>query len=561
MLTIILLVAVALLAAYAVARPVLTHLRTPWLFDAPSGEEETLRQEQIMALDALRDLAMDYRMGQISEEDYRALAAPLQKRAKQTLEAQMSPGLQGASPATGEATQATLDAELEAAILALRNVDAQKTTAAPAQPTVAVRFCTQCGEKVETSFRFCASCGAELPTADADVGETNVAVKEPATVAKEPANEPSENKSAKAIATDGTLAANDASVTTSLTPGTSGVSGTSEASAALAADSQGAAAPVAAAPVADAPVADKPQQPSMRRWWIASGLFTAVWIGAIIWIYLNGRAGQETQIPIATLPDGPVVTLAATDARALVSSTAGLVASDDLETWAQLSTDDIFLSVIPLDSLLGQSTGRSGEPAADGWLAVGPLGLWQTRDGGNSWESVEGETAALGIQQMAVGIGAPINNAPVLWGASANAIYQSGDLGESWTLVDDSLPGTVRAIVISPSELFIGTNQGVFRSPNMGDSWIDSNSVVNGRIGSTDVQALAFDQAGSNLFAGTPQGLYFLNLDNVGGWGRRSLDADVRSLAIPNGADNVLWAGTANGDVFRSTDRGVTWQN
>jgi len=531
MLTIITLIIITVLASLAIAQPVISYVRKPWLFNAPNGEAEALRQEQIMALDSLRDLAMDYRMGQLSREDYRALAAPLQKKAKQRVE----PIEQ--SPSTGivEKRLAKLDAELEATILSLRNVKTTtghtelniETNRAIDRPVLtAAQFCTQCGEKAEPSFRFCAACGsdllgargsstgAETPIINTTRSGTDAATLEVASVNAE-----------------NVLTSSDVKNSYINTPDLERV------------DAETMIAETAVQPIEATANEPSSKESSIGRWWIASGIVTAIWIGAIVWIYLNGRAGQQTQVPVATVPDGPVIALAATTEQTLVSSTEGLSLSTDLAVWEQSPTDDILLSITPVDEDNGV------------WIGAGALGLWQTSDSGESWISVENQNSDIGIQLVAT------DESGLLWGANIDSLFMSADKGRSWSLANDSLPGIVRALASGSGEIFIGTNQGVFRSPDQGQTWIDSNSVVNGRIGSTDIQALAYDEEGKILFAGTPRGLHFLNLESVGGWGQRSLTADVRSLAIPSGANNILWVGTAEGEIYRSTDRGVTWRN
>ncbi|MCB0184596.1 MAG: hypothetical protein KDE31_10030, partial [Caldilineaceae bacterium] len=103
------------LAMYVIVQPLWQYIRQPWAFRTPDGEEEQVRQEQLSALEALRDLAMDYRLGQLSTTDYRALAAPLQQQARRTIQQQIKQN------AVQEADYA-LDAALEAEILALRRI-------------------------------------------------------------------------------------------------------------------------------------------------------------------------------------------------------------------------------------------------------------------------------------------------------------------------------------------------------------------------------------------------------------------------------------------------------
>jgi cytochrome c-type biogenesis protein CcmI len=74
-----------------VARP---FLREPNAADdslhAPAPNEEArvaLSEERDRALAALKELEFDHRTGKISDEDYRALVAPLRRRAAEALRA------------------------------------------------------------------------------------------------------------------------------------------------------------------------------------------------------------------------------------------------------------------------------------------------------------------------------------------------------------------------------------------------------------------------------------------------------------------------------------------
>lgn len=96
---------------------------------------------------------------------------------------------------------------------------------------------------------------------------------------------------------------------------------------------------------------------------------------------------------------------------------------------------------------------------------------------------------------------------------------------------------------------------GVFTTENRGDTWKPLAS----ELPAADVRALAMDDAG-NLFAGTAQGVFRLRPGGAS-WETGSTPPglrDVHSLiATPGG---VLWAGASNGNVFRSSDAGQSWE-
>lgn len=504
MMTLLALLLITGAAAYMIIRPVLSYRSRPWLFDAPSGEEEALRQEQIVALDALRDLAMDYRMGQLSEIDYRTMAAPLQQRAKSTMEYQANRVNQGPD-------LAQLDDLLEAEILAARR-------ALPANG--ATRFCPQCGQSVGADFRFCAACGSALPKGDgepqsmpttsnrSDLQPAQTAIPESSQPAPAP---PLRNASQrKEEQTDGLPEK----------PLSSGIQ-------------QGDSAPVVVAAATR----------SMRAWWVAAGLFAAVWIVGVAWLYVAGRARQEVQVAVATLSDGPIQVLAAANGKTLAGESDGLHLSTDGSTWTQSAADKRFTSITPLDND-GQN-----------WIGAGEQGLWRSVDGGVQWQLMSTEPPGLLMHTVAVAPG----SADSIWGADEQAIYFSHNGGITWRTITSLPPGRIQALTVGQNDVYVGTNRGIFLSRDRGLSWTDYNGSVNGRIGSTDIQALAFDEIGNLLFAGTPRGLYFLNLSSPSGWGQRSLNANVTALALDGANSEALWAGTAHGELFRSGDRGVTW--
>ncbi len=505
MITLLVLSGIILVTLGGVLWPVWKGWRAPWALNAPQGDVEALRQEQVTALDALRDLAMDYRLGNLYREDYRALAVPLQQRARRALELQQALALDGMKPT--QPALAELDRQLEEAIRAARKVTAPVTAPAPAPvasgphpapvtPPPGQAFCPQCGASVDPGFRFCAACGAELPWARSE--ERNGAAQARPAPAREQTPPPR---------------------------------------------------PASAHP---AGVARKPKAAAGQRnrrwlWWIGAAV-ALVWVVGISWIYLQSRAEQENQTPVASLPGVPIQALTPLDGRFFLGEPNGLRLSQDGVNWRSLPLEDDVRSVLPLD------------PEGSLLLAAGQKGLWRSQDGGQSWQPVE--TAPAGLTLVALA-GDPGESGRLL-GAEPTRLYASQDGGQSWQPVDGSLPGRVRALVAGPGMIFLGTDQGVYRSVDGGKSWSNLNGVVNGAIASTDVRALAYDSANGLLYAGTPAGLSFMNLGAPGGWGQRALRASVTALALgpgdPPGSGTVLWVGAADGRLFRSTDRGVSWR-
>lgn len=508
--TLFVLVLVGGLAFYTIVRPLWLYSRQPWTFEAPDGDAERTQQEQISALEALRDLAMDYRMGQLSATDYRALAAPLQQQARQS-------AVQNHPKVLTEADY-RFDEPLEAEILALRRIkpvtNGHHTTGSSRGH---VRFCAQCGEPVDSTDRFCAACGTKLPE-------------------RQPS---AETGSATAIPTE------------PLAEGTATVEQTAEerAETAAAATVEETAKAEKATAVAAATEDQRGAETTVRafnrvayRWWALAVLIVLVWVGGITWLSWQSRAEQTAQSPVATLQVGAIQALAITDDSWIVGTAEGLQSSQNGEEWRTLAVDDSIHAVALL--------------AADRLLAAGSDGLWQRAASDDAWQPVATEPADLQLITLA----AVPDEEGIVWGSDRTTLYVSHDGGLRWEVASNSLPGIPRSLAAGNGELLIGTDRGVYLSRNRGESWVDFNGAVNGRIGTTDVLAVAYDPAGNVIFAGTEMGLFFMNLASPGGWGRRALEANVTALAVTGEVDEVLWVGTADGMLFRSTNRGVSWQ-
>lgn len=522
MMTVLALFLVALAVLAAVAYPLWQSMRQPWNLNIPQGGVEARYQEKSSALESLRDLAMDFKLGKLSAADYRSLAVPLQKQVRGAMQAQSA-----SQNATLPSALAKLDAHLETQILAMRRT-------LPPGPTLTgapFNFCPQCGAQVTSEYRFCAACGAKLPFAESNQQQSNGQ-----TVLAQPNVDVETSSRSTSVGTTIRPDANDteSNAATSFSENSQRADTSGPSDAFL----------VAQVPEQAAQLATERATHIRYRWWGVAAVIAAVWVVAVIWLYLTGRSSQLDQVPVTTLSMGPVQALAVTDARLVVAAPNGVQQSSDGQAWNASPLTDNVTSVVALD------------PAGDSWLAAGPNGLWRSQDGAVSWGRVDTTSTGLGLITMTIAPGQP----DVIWAADARTLYVSHDGGESWEVVNSVLPGRVSSLTAGSTQLFLGTDQGVFRSQDRGASWTDFNGLVNGRIGSTDIQALAYDETGNLLFAGTPRGLYFMNLNSPAGWGQRALNADVTELALHGATSAEVWAGAANGQLFRSQDRGVTWR-
>ncbi len=147
-------------------------------------------------------------------------------------------------------------------------------------------------------------------------------------------------------------------------------------------------------------------------------------------------------------------------------------------------------------------------------------------------------------------------------------VFRFDNQSQSWTEVNNGLFNlNVNKFAVSGGKLFAGTEAGVWVSTNNGESWRSANS------GISDYSAGIIGVKDNRLLIGTSGGVY-ASTDNGNtwtpfkdsiepaaiqippAWERGSLNKQVNRLAAIN---DVIIAGTGGG-VFRSIDRGKTWE-
>lgn len=110
---------------------------------AEFSEASALEKEKDSALEAIREIDFDLRVGKISEEDHVGLRADLEKRAL--------------------AAMTALDSSTaEPALRAVAGQGEKRNSEA------AAGFCPGCGQQFKRDARFCIGCGKKLPKSGGD---------------------------------------------------------------------------------------------------------------------------------------------------------------------------------------------------------------------------------------------------------------------------------------------------------------------------------------------------------------------------------------------------------
>ena len=134
---------------------------------------------------------------------------------------------------------------------------------------------------------------------------------------------------------------------------------------------------------------------------------------------------------------------------------------------------------------------------------------------------------------------------------STNTYAQQTPLPGQWLPTTLAVEHKVRALALSGTTLFAGTNSGVWSTTDNGTTWTQ----VNSGLTTTDVRALV--ASGTTLYAGTNGGGVFRSSDNGATWTATNTgltNLTVLSLAA-NGTD--VYAGTNGSGVFRLNS--TTW--
>lgn len=140
-----------------------------------------------------------------------------------------------------------------------------------------------------------------------------------------------------------------------------------------------------------------------------------------------------------------------------------------------------------------------------------------------------------------------------LFTGTERGVFLSTNNGTNWTAVNTGLTDTsVLSLAVSGANLFAGTGNittgGIFLSANSGMSWTEVYDIPS-------VQAIAV--TGTNLFAGTLRGLY-LSTNNGTLWTITGLTKPVRRIAVTDTNLFAYYGLFLETGILLSNDNGVT---
>lgn len=193
-------------------------------------------------------------------------------------------------------------------------------------------------------------------------------------------------------------------------------------------------------------------------------------------------------------------------------------------------------------------------------------GLYQSRDGGATWQYLF-ESLALpsGLPVTAVAFAADYPADQSIFAGVPGGLLRSTDGGTTWMLVELTDPAPVISCILLPPDdtggvtFWLGsTTSGIFHVSRGGDEWRRWN------YGLLDWHVLCmaahWRPEQSQLYAGTETGLFVS--DNLGwSWNALAIPSDAAPVSALATTAQALYAGSEQGEVYRSGDQGLTWNS
>lgn len=171
-------------------------------------------------------------------------------------------------------------------------------------------------------------------------------------------------------------------------------------------------------------------------------------------------------------------------------------------------------------------------------------GLFVTSNGGNTWMRT-------GLDYKYISALCSIgNNTLLAFTVDSHKLYRSTNSGLSWQVAVDSLPlNSIYTFVSSNNDIFAGTNDGIYKSSNLGSNW----SLI--ALAGSPVPRMV--KHANILFAITDSAFY-RSINNGTNWIRMAGFQQLLNDMTFSNFDNNIYV-TKAGSFYRSTDGGFNW--
>jgi len=279
--------------------------------------------------------------------------------------------------------------------------------------------------------------------------------------------------------------------------------------------------------------------------------------------------GEHSKAPIEKAPIEPTPTTPAAPAAQPSSTPSGTPTTEPsplVGSWRPIPDLPRYVNTLVVDPgdprVLYVGTGNTGSGS----------GVYRSEDAGLTWRLVSTDLPSEDVTALAFGH----NDPPILYAAVGNSIFASRDGGTSWSQQAQGV-GNYRGfeeLCVAPGDgrvLFgVAVIEGVFRSDDGGQNWVATNEGLPQDKDAVHVQSLAINPDDADVvylgvgwrpFHGN--GVY-KSTDGGATWtaaNRGMIDYSITALAIDPADPQTVYAGTFDGELFKSIDGGETWSD
>lgn len=144
----------------------------------------------------------------------------------------------------------------------------------------------------------------------------------------------------------------------------------------------------------------------------------------------------------------------------------------------------------------------------------------------------------------------------IILAGTDKGIYRSTDNGNTWNAANSGLTTGLPflAVTIQGSTAFACQfGKGVYKASNYGDNWVQVYT------GLTDYMIYKFGVYNANLFAASAGGGMYLSVDGGNVWIPKNSGLNVHTVNALHYVGSVMYAGTQGGGVYRSLNLGANW--
>ena len=210
----------------------------------------------------------------------------------------------------------------------------------------------------------------------------------------------------------------------------------------------------------------------------------------------------------------------------------------------------------------GTITALHATPEGILFAGTAEVGVFRSTDGGNTWVHA-GDGLRGGSSNTFPNILVLTQDGDTLYAGTSDTLHRSTDGGDSWQQLahfQDEMG--ISGVAIIGDTLYIGrrTEESVFFSDNNGKSWTQIDSGLTGR------DILGLFASGTTLFAQMRRHVFRLKagenswtkLSITDPWTKNTVESDITKFAV---SGKTVYAATADGGLFRSTDTGNWWKS